>query len=146
MVNRTQGRSLPARDNTQTHTGCTYAPNGVRNRVCRVVAVQERTHSGYKVYTSCKMFVCLRFVYFVKVSRVAQSVYCLATGWTTGRLRFDHRQRRKDFSSSLLVQTDTGAHPTCCAMGTGVPFPRAKARPERDADHSPPSSAQVVNE
>jgi hypothetical protein len=28
-------------------------------------------------------------------------------------------------------------------MGTGVSFPRGKARPGRDADHSPPSSAEV---
>jgi hypothetical protein len=31
-------------------------------------------------------------------------------------------------------------------MGTGGPFPGVKARPGRDADHSPPSSAEVVNE
>jgi hypothetical protein len=31
-------------------------------------------------------------------------------------------------------------------MGTGGPFPRGKARPERDADHSPPSSAEAENE
>jgi hypothetical protein len=31
-------------------------------------------------------------------------------------------------------------------MGTGGPFPGSKARPGRDADHSPPSSAEVVNE
>jgi hypothetical protein len=31
-------------------------------------------------------------------------------------------------------------------MGTGGPFPGGKARPGRDADHSPPSSAEVVNE
>jgi hypothetical protein len=31
-------------------------------------------------------------------------------------------------------------------VGTGGPFPGDKARPERDADHSPPSSADVVNE
>jgi hypothetical protein len=31
-------------------------------------------------------------------------------------------------------------------MGTGGPFPGGKARPRRDADHSPPSSAEVVNE
>jgi len=30
-------------------------------------------------------------------------------------------------------------------MGTGGPFPGAKARPWRDADHSPPSSAGVDN-
>jgi hypothetical protein len=31
-------------------------------------------------------------------------------------------------------------------MGTGGPFSGDKARPGRDADHSPPSSAEVVNE
>jgi hypothetical protein len=49
----------------------------------------------------------------------------------------------KDFSYSLLVQTSSGAHPASCTMGTGGPFPGAKARPGRDADHSPPSSAEV---
>jgi hypothetical protein len=47
----------------------------------------------------------------------------------------------EDFSSSLCVQTGSGAHPASCTMGTG-----GKARPGRDADHSPPSSAEVVNE
>jgi hypothetical protein len=31
-------------------------------------------------------------------------------------------------------------------MGTGGSFPGGKARPGRDADHSPPSSAEVKNE
>jgi len=31
-------------------------------------------------------------------------------------------------------------------MGTGGPFPGGKARPGRDADHSPRSSAKVKNE
>jgi hypothetical protein len=52
----------------------------------------------------------------------------------------------KDFSSSLCVQTGSGAHPASCPMGTGGPFPGGKARPGRDADHSPRSSAEVVNE
>jgi hypothetical protein len=52
----------------------------------------------------------------------------------------------KDFSSSLFVQTGSGAHPASCPMGTGGPFPGAKARPGRDADHSPPSSAEVEYE
>jgi hypothetical protein len=52
----------------------------------------------------------------------------------------------KDFSSSLYVQTGSGAHPSSCTMGTGGPFPGGKARPGRDADHSPPSSAEIVNE
>jgi hypothetical protein len=51
----------------------------------------------------------------------------------------------KDFSSSLCVQTGSGAHPASCTMGTGGPFPGGKARPGRDADHSSLSSAEVVN-
>jgi hypothetical protein len=64
-------------------------------------------------------------------------------GWTTGRSRFDPQQRRKDFSSSLCVQSGSEAHPASCTMGTGGPIPGAKVRPGRDADRSPPSSAEV---
>jgi hypothetical protein len=49
----------------------------------------------------------------------------------------------KDSSSSLCVQTGSGAHPASCTVGTGAPFPGGKARPGRDADHSPPSSPEV---
>jgi hypothetical protein len=52
----------------------------------------------------------------------------------------------EDFSSILCVHTCSGAHPASCTMGTGGPFPGGKKRPRRDADHSPPSSAEVVNE
>jgi hypothetical protein len=43
----------------------------------------------------------------------------------------------KDFSSILCVQTGSLAHPASCPMGTGGSFPEGKARPGRDADHSP---------
>jgi hypothetical protein len=52
----------------------------------------------------------------------------------------------KGFSSSFCVQTGFVAHLVSCTMGTGDPFPGGKAWPGRDADHSPPSSAEVVNE
>jgi hypothetical protein len=52
----------------------------------------------------------------------------------------------KDFSSILCVQTSSEAHPASCPMGTGGPFPGGKARPGRDADHSPTYSADVKNE
>jgi hypothetical protein len=52
----------------------------------------------------------------------------------------------KDFSSILRVQTGSGAHPASCTMGTGRHFSGGKAKLGRDADHSPPSSAEVVNE
>jgi hypothetical protein len=51
-----------------------------------------------------------------------------------------------NFSSSLCVQTGFGAHPASCTMGTGGPFPGGKARLWRDADHSPPSTAEAENE
>jgi hypothetical protein len=44
---------------------------------------------------------------------------CLTVDWTTGQLRLGPRQRRKDFSSSLCVQTGSGAHPSSCPMSTG---------------------------
>jgi hypothetical protein len=51
----------------------------------------------------------------------------------------------RDFSSSLCVQTGSGAHPASCPVGSGVPFPGGKVWLGRDADHSPPSSAEVKN-
>jgi hypothetical protein len=56
---------------------------------------------------------------------------------------FDPRQRRKDFSSSLCVQDRLWGLLT---NGTGGTFPGAETRPGRDADRSPPSSAEVENE
>jgi hypothetical protein len=52
----------------------------------------------------------------------------------------------ENFSSILCVQIGSGANPASCTMGTGGPFPGGKARSGRDADHTPPSSAEVVNE
>jgi hypothetical protein len=43
----------------------------------------------------------------------------------------------KNFSSNLCVQTGYGAHPASCTVGTVGPFLGGKARPGRDADHSP---------
>jgi hypothetical protein len=77
------------------------------------------------------------------MSPVAQSVQCLTTDWTAGVRSPTGAQ---DFSSTLCVQTGSGAHPASYTMGTGGSFPRGKARPGRDADHSPPSSAEVKKE
>jgi hypothetical protein len=47
----------------------------------------------------------------------------------------------KDFPSTLRVQTSSGTHPVSYPVGIW-----GKARPGRDADHSPPSGAYVKNE
>jgi hypothetical protein len=52
----------------------------------------------------------------------------------------------EDLSSSPCVQTGSGAHPASYPKGTRDSFPGGKARPGRDADHSPLSSAEVKNE
>jgi hypothetical protein len=53
----------------------------------------------------------------------------------------------KDFSSSLCVQTGSGAHPASVQWvpGGGVLSPGVKSRPGHDADPSSPSIAVVVN-
>jgi hypothetical protein len=38
------------------------------------------------------------------------------------------------------------AHPASCTMGNAGPVTGGKALPGRDADHSPPSSAEVMND
>jgi hypothetical protein len=48
----------------------------------------------------------------------------------------------EDFSSSLCLW----GPPSLLYNGDRGPFPGGKARPGRDTDHSPPSSAEVVNE
>jgi hypothetical protein len=59
---------------------------------------------------------------------------------------FRYPAEAKGFSSILCVQTGSEAHSASCTICTGGPFPGAKARPGRDADHSPLSSAEVKNE
>jgi hypothetical protein len=51
-----------------------------------------------------------------------------------------------DFSYIPCVQTESGAHLASYPMGTVGSFPGGKARPGRDADYSPPSTAEVKNE
>jgi hypothetical protein len=55
---------------------------------------------------------------------VAQSVQCLSTDWKAG-LRSP--TEAEDFSSSLCVQTGSGAHPASCTVGTGGSLSGSKA-------------------
>jgi hypothetical protein len=73
------------------------------------------------------------YLTLVLANKVAQSVQFLATGWTTRRSKFDPRQRRKDFSSSLCVQTGSEAHPAFCTIWTGFLSPGLKRGLQRHA-------------
>jgi hypothetical protein len=62
-------------------------------------------------------------------------------GWTAG-VGFPAEAR--DFSILDSVQTGSGAHPASYSMFTVTLAPEVK-RPGREADHSPPPSADVMN-
>ena len=68
------------------------------------------------------------------MGRVAQSVWAGRSG--------DRIPMGGDFPP---FQTDPGAQPASCTMGTGS-FPGGKIRPGCAADHSPPSSTAVMEQ
>jgi hypothetical protein len=51
----------------------------------------------------------------------------------------------KNFSSSLCVQTGSGAHPPSCPMGTGGPFPWVKRGRSMTLTTHPHLSAEDKN-
>jgi len=61
----------------------------------------------------------------------------LRAGWSWIESRWE-----RDFPS---IQTGPGAHPASCKMGNGS-LQGGKVRPGCAADHSPPSSAAVMEE
>jgi hypothetical protein len=84
-------------------------------------------------------------VYFKNLRGIPRYLrqYNVWLDWTTG---VRSPAGAKDFSSSLCDQIGSEAHPSSHSVGTRGPFPGGNARPGLDADHSPPSSAEVKNE
>jgi hypothetical protein len=76
-----------------------------------------------------------------KGAGIAQSVYRLATVWTTEGSEFKSWYGQ-EFSLVHVVQTGSGAHPVSYPMSPGGSFPEEK-RQGREADHSPPTSVEV---
>jgi hypothetical protein len=90
----------------------------------RVIAVNPMDPRSYHVYS----LISYR-------SRVSSGSIMSDYGLDDRAIGVRSSARARDFSSSLYVQTGSGAHPASCTMGTGDPFSWAKARPGRDADH-----------
>jgi hypothetical protein len=91
-----------------------------------------------KLYTLSRVLMIIAGVWTGNLSTYK---WRLATGWTTERSGFESR-KGQEFSLLHVVQTGSGFHPTSYTMGPGGSFSGVK-RPGREADHSPPTSAEV---
>jgi hypothetical protein len=76
--------------------------------------------NAFKMPHICTSF---RIHLFAIIVFYCEGRVCLTTDWTTG---VRSPTEAGDFSSSLCVQTGSGAHPSFCTMGTGGPFPGVK--------------------
>jgi hypothetical protein len=76
---------------------------------------------------------------------IAQSVQRWATGWTIGVLGFDSRQGLEIFPFTTAYRTALGSTQPPIQWVPGALSLGVK-RPGSEADHSPPSSAEVKNE
>jgi hypothetical protein len=77
-------------------------------------------------------------VFVTLIREPGSSVSIVSSYWVDDRaIEVRSSAEAKDFSSSLCIQTASGAHPVFCTMGTGDPFPKAKAWPGSDVDHLP---------
>jgi hypothetical protein len=79
----------------------------------------------------------LKVVVCVSVNRESSVSIVSGNGLDDRAIEVRSLAEAKDFSSSLCVQIDSGAHPASCTMGTGGALPGAKAWPGRDSHHSP---------
>jgi hypothetical protein len=104
----------------------------------------------YCFYFVLSAFICIFMTFHIlflllpysEWTAIAQSVQCWAMGWTIGVLGFDSRQGLGIFlfttaSRTALWPTQPPAQWVAGAFSLGV------KRPEREANHSPPSSAEV---
>ena len=74
----------------------------------------------------------------IEVGRVAQSVQLLTTGWTV--------RDRIPVGTRFSARPDRPWGPLSLLYNRYRVFPGGKVRPGRAADHSPPSSAAVMEE
>jgi hypothetical protein len=68
----------------------------------------------------------LNFTHSEQGSRVSSGSTVSDYGLVDRAIGVRFPAKAEDFSSSLCVQTGSGAHPASCTMGTGGPFPGEK--------------------
>jgi hypothetical protein len=67
------------------------------------------------------------YIYISSGSRVSSGSIVSDYGLDDLAIGVRYAAGAKDFSSSLCVQTGSGAHPASCTMGTACPFPGGKS-------------------
>ena len=82
-------------------------------------------------------------VHYFRLYGNTKTAYCLWLGYEPDGPRFESRRGGGIFLLSETVQTAPGAYPVSYSIGAGAP-PGIKLL-ECDADHSPPTSANVKN-
>jgi hypothetical protein len=113
--------------------GCTSMP-GVGFET--MISVFEQSRAA--PYSGTATVICILVAYIVRGrSRVSSGSIVSDYGLDDRAIGVRSPAGAKDFSSSICVQTGSGAHPASCTMGTGGPFPGGKARPGRDAATHP---------
>ena len=106
------------------------------------VAARDRTRNQARTFilgsSTERVNICWGYRYYVG----CDGSVGIATGYGIDGPGIESRWGAK---FSAPVHTGPGDHPASCTMGTGS-FPGGKLRPGRAADHSPPSSAAVMEE
>jgi hypothetical protein len=83
---------------------------------------------------------------YINRSRVSSGSIVSDYGLDDRAIGFDPRQGQRIFPLAFVSRPALGHTQPPFQWVPGVLSPGVKARPGRDADHSPPSSAEVVNE
>jgi hypothetical protein len=118
-------------------------------------AVKQAVNHGTCLHFCCKQLSQCISKIATSISFLLKEYYLLgwkspdsSVGIVMGRMleaRGSIPGRGKTFSIFHSVQTNSEAHPASCPMGTGGLSLKVK-RPGREANHSPPSGAEVKND
>jgi hypothetical protein len=115
----------------------------------RVATCEQSKIQCYRIpHTNIQKHFMLRY-YIITTTTTTTTVRSGMTQWYSAELRSRRSGVRipagaEKFSLYHLIQTGSGGHPASYPLDTMGSFPGVK-RPGREADHSPPSNAEIKN-
>jgi hypothetical protein len=143
LASRSTDCAIPS--STETTVTCTILDiGGERKRTSeRHIACNQRVAAQRNQRICMCLYYCFDLNKVRLILVIAQSVQGLASGKTAEGSEFESRSGQ-DLSPLHVVQTGSGDHPIPIQRVLGAFSPGIK-RPGRDADHLPPTSAEVIN-